>query len=619
MAGICGIIVKDFCAENIRIETVLKTMMLKLGANGQQERKSVSCGNFHFGNVAPVNKKADENFIYNEKFEIYCLVDGLVYVEESEKHRAEKVFDIDRLKNEMDYLPYLYLLHGPEYVKKITGWFNIFIADVKNGIANLSNDRLGLLPMFFCQSDTSLIFASKIESIIASGLTGSIEFDRVTIVEQLLYNYPVSNHTFIKNILTLPAATQFNCSGSLVQSSYWSPGELIFASPLSKKKSLDLIDEALSHAVHKPFSGHNNPVCVSLTGGWDGRLVISYVLKKYRDRLRVFSFGADNSPDITIPKEIAGKEGFSYTPVILNQDYMDHFFIDTARNTIIYSNGVRSYRRSHYLYAMPLLAKESNTIVSGNFGDEMLKFSNVTPSEVISNELISLIQSGFSKRITLPDFEKNNVFSDFFNQSDISELYSRLQLLEKEVTGYETLSQKYFHLKLTRIAPKFFGSEINSYNDYITNFSPFLDYEFLKALNQTCYAGIHYPFNVNKLKYKEMSTLLYAGLIKRNYKKLLYYPTDRGFSVADVTNTLCKMVVYYKKLFNVKPAIKDPYFLGQADKLFLSFANHFNSNNGSTVSGYLLEINKKWNNPKMRDKLLSINYWLSYITREYYH
>jgi len=614
MAGICGIILKDSHHGVGRIDSALEAMMMKLGTNKQQEQKSVSMGNLHFGNVVPLNKKADDTFIYNEKFGVYCIIDGLVYIEESERRIVEKEYNIESLKNVMEYLPYLYLMHGPDYIKKITGWYNIFIADTPNKKAILSNDRLGLLPMFYYDSGSFLIFASKIESIVASGLIVNFEFDNATIAEQLLYNYPISNHTFLKNISTQPASTHIHCSDSFELSSYWSPGELIFGSPLSNKKSIDLIDEALLHAILKPFNKHNDPVCVSLTGGWDGRLVLSYVLEKYRDKLRVFSFGAENSPDVTIPKYIAGKEGFSYTPVVLNQDYMDHFFLDSAKRTIVNSNGVRSYRRAHYLYAMPILGKISDTIVSGNFGDEMLKFSNVMPSEVISKELISLIQSGFSKR-PAPGNGGEHLSSGYFNRND--ELYSRLQLLEKELSGYDNLSQKYFHLKLTRIAPKFFGSEINSYNDYISSFSPFLDYDFIFALNRTCYAGIHYPFNGNKLKHKEMATLLYAKLMKINYRKLLYYPTDRGFSIADVTNPFGKMVVYYKKKFKKKPAVKDPYFLGQADKNFKAFTDSFNTAANSNSSDYLLKIYEELDDPKLRDKLLSMNYWMNYIISQY--
>ncbi len=99
--------------------------------------------------------------------------------------------------------------------------------------------------------------------------------------------------------------------------------------------------------------------------------------------------------------EIAKKEGFSYTPFILNQDYIRNSFLDSALKTIQYSNGMRSYRRSHYIYAMQQLELDSGIFISGNFGDEMFKFAKFFPSEVISKEFISLAESGFRKRRNL--------------------------------------------------------------------------------------------------------------------------------------------------------------------------------------------------------------------------
>ncbi len=595
----------------------LHSMLPKLYGSAQQKNELILLKEYCFGNVAPVSAKTNDCFVYNNALDIYCVIDGLIFIEDSEKRLIQEKYNLTSKLNDIEYIPYLYLHYKADYVKHIGGWFNIFLHEFKNETSVLSNDRLGLLPLYYYESDTVFIFASKIEGILASGLMPKIDFDVVSMAEHLLFNYPVSSNTFIKGISTLPAATQFTFSGAVSKFVYWSPAELISSTPLSKSKSIDLIDESLRCETNKPFKNSNGLIGATLTGGWDGRLALAYMLPEYRERLRVFSFGSEFSPDVTIPMEIAGKENFTYDPIILNQEYINNSFLDSAEKTILYSNGMRSYRRSHYIYAAQQLASTTGIFVSGNFGDEVFKFSQILPCEVITKELISLVQSGFTKRTELIS-ENNSLNLAFFNDTSIKdELFARLDHLEKEVAGYSTISEKFHHLKHTCIAAKYFGTEINSYNDFIGNFSPFLDIDFLTAFSQTSYSGIYYPFNGNKLKHKEMSSMLYAELIKRNSKSLLYYSTDRGFSMADMMNPLGRLSVLYKKKFKKKLQGKDPYFLEKADSLFQATYLGTNYIKTKPNTNHQVFFNLEFSNTKLRDKVISLNYWIEYIDKEY--
>jgi asparagine synthetase B (glutamine-hydrolysing) len=618
MSGIFGIISKkNTLVEGSIYANALQSMKLKSFTIPDQKSNSIVLKNCCFANVVAISAKTNENFIHNKEHEIYCIIDGLVYIEPEEKLFIQNTYKLDSSIADNEYIPYLYNQYKAGYTQHLSGWFNIFICDAKNEEFLLSNDRLGLLPLYYFESDSIFIFASKIECILASGLMPKIEFDAVTISEYLLFNYSVSANTFIKNISTLPAAVNCTISDSFIQSVYFYPSELISETPLSKNKSLDLIDAALKKSIDKPFSKNNDPVCATLTGGWDGRLILSYMLTKYHERLRVFSFGSELSPDITIPIEIASHERFSYKPFILDQNYINVSFLDAACSTIQNSNGMRSYRRSHYMFATKQLSSVSQTFISGNFGDEMFKFAQVLPSEVITKELISLIQTDFTLRPQLR-YDYYSPFSNLLNNQDIQdELYARLDAIEKEVSSYESVSQKYNHLKLTRIAGKYFGTEINSYNDFIGNFSPFLDFDFITAFSKTCFSGIYYPFNGNKLKHKEMSSMIYAELIKRNNRDLLHYKTDRGFSMADTMHPIGKLTVLYKKKFNKRPNIKDPYFLEQADNLFQSFNENFSREIKMHHPGRNFYLEAESNDTKGKDKIISLIYWMNYISNEY--
>jgi hypothetical protein len=613
MAGICGIILKNQSIEASRVDVAFAAMLLKLAATTEQQSKTVSLRGYRFGNVIPLSQNENTNYIFNQEYAVYCILDGFVYIADMEKQLLHKRFKVENLSSDYEYLPYLYLSYGSDFIKHITGCYNIFILDEKKQLGILINDRLGFLPLFLYESANVIMFASKIESILATGLMNSIEPDHVSISEQLLFNYSLSEHSLIRNISTLPAASVCTISGSKIRrSSYWNPGELICTAPLSHKKSVDLIDETLNNVIHKPLLKNNEPFWITLTGGWDGRLILSYILDKYRSRIRSFSFGAESSPDITIPLMVARKENFSYTPFVLDQAYIDQSFIEAASRTILYSNGARSYKRTHYLHVIQKLTGGNDTYISGNFGDEVLKFSRITPGEVVSAELINYVQSDFSTR---PSFPLTTPFSSqkVNNNTILEEWNARFHQFERELSGYYTISQKYFHLKLTRIAARYFGYEVNSYNDFRYNNSPFLDHDFLTNYSKTLYASFCYPFNGNKLKHKEMISVLYAELIKRNQKNLLNYTTERGYSIADIISPIGKLKVYYKKKFGKSFTGKDPYFLSQADNLFSNFIENAGINKVLPDS---ISFTGK-NGRNANDKILSIIYWLNHINKNY--
>jgi hypothetical protein len=159
---------------------------------------------------------------------------------------------------------------------------------------------------------------------------------------------------------------------------------------------------------------------------------------------------------------------------------------------------------------------------------------------------------------------------------------------------------------------KYFGAEINSYNDYSYNFSPFIDFDFLSAYFNSHFCGVYYPYNSNSLLLKKQTSSLYYDLIYRNYRPLVYYPTSRGYSMADTQTIkgtfriLFSMIMRTKNntdAFNTKPT--DDIFRNiiceENSKLIESSlpvdpAIVTNENNASTLSLYywLLKIFEKY-------------------------
>ena len=92
----------------------------------------------------------------------------------------------------------------------------------------------------------------------------------------------------------------------------------------------------------------NKKLNMTLTGGWDSRVVLSKLLPDQNKRLNLYSFGAEDADDILIPKYIAKREHLKYTSYVLDQAYLDNDFLPQAKRTIELSRATRNYKRTHY-------------------------------------------------------------------------------------------------------------------------------------------------------------------------------------------------------------------------------------------------------------------------------
>jgi hypothetical protein len=124
-----------------------------------------------------------------------------------------------------------------------------FFFDNKTKETLLVNDRLGYLPLYYYDGNDYFLFASKIESLLASKLIPDIFFDEVTMAEHLFFHYPLSDHTYIKNIFTLPDASNLCIKDEkLIIDRYWDIEELFGIHSLGGKDSIEIIDNALRYA-----------------------------------------------------------------------------------------------------------------------------------------------------------------------------------------------------------------------------------------------------------------------------------------------------------------------------------------------------------------------------------
>jgi asparagine synthetase B (glutamine-hydrolysing) len=552
MAGIAGFIPfndeKTGCSED-QFGSIMEAMKFQTSQPSVMTNK----GGLWLGVAGRVNESEKE--IFSGGSHTICVFEGDLRIEEEARKKVLKDYpNLTSVEQEEKLLPYLFNIYGAELPHKLTGNFNICCYNAEDQTALIFNGRFGMLPLFYFMNDRFLVFSSKLAGIVRSGLI-DCEWDTTTQLEQIIFNYPLSDSTFIKNVRTLQAGSMFFVrNGKTEKKTYWSVQELFGKSPLNKKEGFENVYNALAGSVRNFMAkrvAEGLSTGLSLTGGWDGRLVLSYLLKEGLDKnLFLYSFGADGSTDVTIPEAIARDMKIDYTAVILDDDYISNHFISNAFDTIRLSSGQRPFLRTHYLFTMKLLSERTRAVLSGNCGSNILKYGVIRPGTVVNKNLLTLIEQKFNKNFNLHLFNRyRDLFHDDQNVSE-QEFLQRISSFGATARESGSLSEFYFSVLLSRVERKFFGTEINSYNDFVLNYSPFIDYHFINTLSQTIYWGPNYPFNSSSLQLRKLSTDLYSRIIRINSPFLWNAKTDRDVSFKDLATIAGKVKILRKKFFS---------------------------------------------------------------------
>ena len=615
MAGIAGIIGSPKDISSSESTRALRQMLSASLLDERQPKDSLEFKTYAFGNVAPLSCEKNGLFVANKDNSVVCAVEGMVFVNTEDKAKLGSNMTPLPGCSDAAFLPDLYQRYGEDVVNQLSGHYNVFILDKKLGKALLFNDRLGLLPLHYFQTSSTFVFASRLEALLASGLLHDWEFDPVTAAEVLLFNFPVSEHSLIKGVKTLPGGWLIKFeNGEFTQRQYWQTSELLNEPIIYKKDPIDAINHHLALAVRKISDFADLDLTLSLSGGWDSRLVLAYLLNSQPNSLRLYSFGAKDSPDVQIPSDISSTLGLNYLPFTLDNAYLNTSFPEFAKLTVLLSGGLRSYKRTHYLYAISQVTKPGSTLVSGIFGDEIFKVGRPVAGEVVTAPMQGLLDCGFcwDKELLQSFLAEIKRYMPHTYPGFEDELKKRLEVLRLDYAGHNSLAEKFFIFRFGLNLRKYFGTELASYGDFSSSYSPFIDFDFLTAWARTPFFVPLYKYKNSSLAAKYKSSRLYAELVHRNHSQLLDFNTARGYSMRAVMSPLRFLGVLTKRHKTRKESL-DANFTKATDSVFYQLLKDEFPIGDQNLGFFELKPEPQRKSSVTR----SMNYWMNVIGQRY--
>lgn len=305
----------------------------------------------------------------NEDGSIWIIYNGEIYNFNDIRVELLKRNHIFRSFTDTEVVIHAYEEWGTECLKRFNGMFAFALWDNNKKKLWLVRDRLGIKPLFYCKTPSSLIFASEIKSILCCD---SIErkIDYEALQYYLALNYTPAPYTLFQNIRQLLPGhyMSIDLNGNARDVEYW---DLIF-NENNHKNAKECVEEfyhLFEDSVRIRLVS-DVPFGAFLSGGVDSSSIVYLMSQNMNNPVKTFSigFGEPSFDEIKYSRQIAKLIGADHHEKIVKADAA------TILPWLVWHSEEPTADSS--MVALYYLAQETRKhvtmVLSGDGGDEIL-------------------------------------------------------------------------------------------------------------------------------------------------------------------------------------------------------------------------------------------------------
>jgi asparagine synthase (glutamine-hydrolysing) len=278
---------------------------------------------------------------YNERYTI--IFNGEIYNYRELKDQLEKEKgEVFRTSSDTEVILRMYHHHGNECLAFFNGFFAFAIHDKQSNEVFIARDRMGIKPLIFAKTATSVYFASEMKAMMAFNIKRDIDF--VSLQQYFQFNYIPSPSTIFKNVHKLKPGhfLVINNKGEIQEEEYYKIPKTTAYLNLNYEEAQVSLRKILEESVQKRLVS-DVPLGSFLSGGIDSS-IIATIASKHKENLNTFSIGFKDNPyfDETAYADLVAKKIKSNHTVFslsnndlyesLNDllDYIDEPFADSS-------------------------------------------------------------------------------------------------------------------------------------------------------------------------------------------------------------------------------------------------------------------------------------------------
>lgn len=287
----CGIVGKlNFNSGRPVRREQIETMTDSLRHRGPDDDGVWVSGNVGLGHrrLSIIDLSPDgRNPMCNEDGTIWIVFNGEIYNFQALRQVLLARGHCFRSRTDTEVILHAYEEYGPRCVEHFRGMFAFAIWDGVRRELLLARDRLGVKPLFYSATSSSILFASEIKAIMSSGDIEPTP-DPVSIHEFLLWQCIPSPRTGFQNIKKLPPASilTWREGGDVEIEKYWeldyTPHSL--PAPDVERHVRQMVEEATRLRLVADV-----PVGIFLSGGIDSACVLAAAHDSMPGKIKTFS------------------------------------------------------------------------------------------------------------------------------------------------------------------------------------------------------------------------------------------------------------------------------------------------------------------------------------------
>jgi asparagine synthase (glutamine-hydrolysing) len=285
MCGIAGIVSFTSPVPVLAADRMARSML---------HRGPDSSGGFSDGTAALVNTRLaivdlehGQQPFSDEKGAVRAVMNGEVYNHRrlaatlhGRGHRLHTGCDTE-------VIPHLYEDQGAGFADLLDGDFAVAVWDAAERKLLLARDRVGVKPLFYVRVGDSLLFASEVKALVASGIYQP-DVDPQGLRDCLSYGQPVGAGTFWRDVRQVPPGSVLEIGEQGERTiTYWRPLSGT-GSALGGRQAAAAFKEVFVEAVRKRLPDEV-PAAATLSGGLDSTAVVGAAARELGVRLPTYT------------------------------------------------------------------------------------------------------------------------------------------------------------------------------------------------------------------------------------------------------------------------------------------------------------------------------------------
>lgn len=367
MCGIAGIFCRDGRPADRRVIAAMSDVLVHRGPDGEGFWLDGPIGFAHRRLAIRDLSDSGKQPMLDASGRVVVTYNGELYNDVELRMELERDFGFRfRSTCDTEILPYAYLAWGEAMFERLEGFFAIALWDRQTQRLLLARDGIGIKPLFYYESQNSVLFASEVKGLFASGEVNS-DLDEVALHTFLAAGHPGTRQTIFKQAKQLPPGSFISFTKeSRTEKRFWQP---------ARTPTITNIDTAVSllqnqfETVVKSQMVSDVPLAVFQSGGIDSSL-ITLTLGRLGFQPPLFTAGfAEKSHDETaVAQQIANSAGLRLS-VIPGETGED---LEAALRSVVYHfDGQYADTGALGFYHLAgAVRKHCTVVLSGDGGDE---------------------------------------------------------------------------------------------------------------------------------------------------------------------------------------------------------------------------------------------------------